>query len=94
MVYDTIIIGAVWAGITACIYAARKKMNALLISADIGGQINTTWGIENYIGYQFIEGPELIDKFNTQLTRIALPSTDRRDYDNHASPRSPVCHHP
>ena len=49
--YDTIIIGAGPAGIAASIYAARKKINALLISSDIGGQINTTWSIENYIGY-------------------------------------------
>ncbi len=70
--YDTIIIGAGPAGIAACVYAARKKMNALLISADIGGQINTTWGIENYIGYQFIEGPELIEKFNTQLASYPI----------------------
>jgi alkyl hydroperoxide reductase subunit F len=70
--YDTIIIGAGPAGIAACIYAARKKMKALLISIDIGGQINTTWGIENYIGYHFIEGPELIDKFNTQLAAYPI----------------------
>ncbi|MFZ7102124.1 MAG: FAD-dependent oxidoreductase, partial [Peptococcaceae bacterium] len=54
--YDTIIIGAGPAGIAASIYAARKKLNTLLISANIGGQVNTTWGIENYIGYHFIEG--------------------------------------
>ncbi|HAS04588.1 MAG TPA: thioredoxin-disulfide reductase [Dehalococcoidia bacterium] len=70
--YDTIIIGAGPAGIAASIYAARKKMNALLISSDIGGQINTTWGIENYIGYHFIEGPELIEKFNTQLATYPI----------------------
>jgi alkyl hydroperoxide reductase subunit F len=70
--YDTIIIGAGPAGIAASIYAARKKMKTLLISFDIGGQINTTWGIENYIGYQFIEGPELIEKFNTQLASYPI----------------------
>ena len=70
--YDTIIIGAGPAGIAASIYAARKKLNTLLISANIGGQINTTWGIENYIGYHFIEGPELIEKFNTQLASYPI----------------------
>ncbi len=70
--YDTIILGAGPAGIAACIYAARKKMNALLISSDIGGQINTTWSIENYIGYHFIEGPELIEKFNSQLAAYPI----------------------
>ncbi|MFA5629053.1 MAG: FAD-dependent oxidoreductase [Dehalococcoidales bacterium] len=70
--YDTIIIGAGPAGIAASVYAARKKLNALLISTNIGGQINTTWGIENYIGYHFIEGPELIEKFNTQLATYPI----------------------
>ena len=70
--YDTIIIGAGPAGIAASIYAARKKLNTLLISANIGGQINTTWGIENFIGYHFIEGPELIEKFNTQLASYPI----------------------
>jgi alkyl hydroperoxide reductase subunit F len=70
--YDTIIIGAGPAGIAASIYAARKKLKTLLISANVGGQINTTWGIENYIGYHFIEGPELIEKFNTQLASYPI----------------------
>ena len=67
MIYDITIVGAGPAGISASVYAARKQLKTLLISADIGGQINNTWGIENYLGYQFIEGPELIDKFTTQL---------------------------
>jgi len=37
-----------------------------------GGQINNTLGIENYLGYQFIEGPELIDNFNTQLSKYPV----------------------
>ena len=37
-VYDLIIIGAGPAGITAAVYAARKKMNFLVITRDVGGQ--------------------------------------------------------
>ncbi len=65
--YDIIIVGAGPAGLSASVYVARKQLKALLISDDIGGQINNTLGIENYLGYQSIEGPELIDKFITQL---------------------------
>ena len=54
--YELIIIGGGPAGMTAAVYAARKKLNTLLISKDIGGQVNWTMGIENYMGYQFIEG--------------------------------------
>ncbi|MEE8353996.1 MAG: FAD-dependent oxidoreductase, partial [Dehalococcoidales bacterium] len=31
-----------------------------------------TLGIENYLGYQFIEGPELIDKFQTQIDQFPI----------------------
>jgi len=70
--YDLMIIGAGPAGIAASVYAARKRLNAVLISGDIGGQVNKTMGIENYLGYQFIEAPELIDKFQTQISQYPL----------------------
>jgi len=57
---------------TAAVYAARKKLDAILISKDIGGQVNWTLGIENYMGYQFIEGPELIRKFEEQVKQFPL----------------------
>ncbi len=70
--YELMIIGGGPAGLAASVYAARKQLKMLLISGDIGGQINTTLGIENYLGYQFIEGPELIDKFQTQVSQYPI----------------------
>jgi alkyl hydroperoxide reductase subunit F len=70
--YDLIIIGAGPAGIAAAVYAARKRLKTLLISADVGGQINWTLGIENYIGYQFIEGRELIARFDEQVRQFPI----------------------
>ena len=70
--YDLLIIGGGPAGIAAGVYAARKQLKTLLVSVDIGGQINTTLGIENYLGYQFIEGPELISKFETQVSQFPI----------------------
>ena len=70
--YELMIIGGGPAGITAGVYAARKKLKTLLVSGDIGGQINTTLGIENYLGFQFIEGPELISKFQTQISQFPI----------------------
>ena len=57
---------------TAAVYVARKKLNALLLSKDLGGQVNWTLGVENYMGYQFIEGPELIHKFEEQVKKFPL----------------------
>jgi len=70
--YELIIIGGGPAGMTAAVYAARKKLNTLLISYDIGGQVLWTTGIENYMGYQFIEGLELMKKFEEQVKQFPL----------------------
>jgi alkyl hydroperoxide reductase subunit F len=70
--YELMVIGGGPAGLAASVYAARKQLKTLLISGDIGGQINTTLGIENYLGYQFIEGPELINKFETQVGQFPI----------------------
>ncbi|MDO8535469.1 MAG: FAD-dependent oxidoreductase [Candidatus Omnitrophota bacterium] len=70
--YDLIIIGAGPAGITATVYAARKRMNFLVISGDIGGQAAWSGDIENYTGYQFITGPELASKFEEHMRRYGV----------------------
>lgn len=66
-IYELIIIGAGPAGITASIYAARKKMNFIVITKDVGGQTVLSSGIENYTGYQFITGVELANKFREHI---------------------------
>jgi NADH-dependent peroxiredoxin subunit F len=70
--YDLIIIGGGPAGMTASVYAGRKKINALLIARDIGGQVVTTSWIENYMGYQYVEGIELMDKFEEQMKKFPI----------------------
>ncbi|MFH0839627.1 MAG: FAD-dependent oxidoreductase [Candidatus Omnitrophota bacterium] len=65
--FDIIIIGAGPAGITASVYAARKKTKVLVITVDIGGQAAWSGDIENYTGYQFITGPDLAEKFEEHL---------------------------
>tara|TARA_Y100000310_G_scaffold345227_1_gene462918 strand:+ start:14442 stop:15350 length:909 start_codon:yes stop_codon:yes gene_type:complete len=48
--YDTIIIGAGISGLTAAIYAARKRMNYRIISSDFGGQFMVSGEVLNYPG--------------------------------------------
>lgn len=76
--YDLIIIGAGPAGMTAAVYAGRKKMKTLLVTEDVGGQLLSTMGIENYMGYQFITGPELMEKFKEQMEQYAVERRDDR----------------
>lgn len=71
--YDLIIIGAGPAGITASVYAARKRMDFLVISVDIGGQTAWSGDIENYTGYQFITGVELTAKFGEHMKKYNVP---------------------
>jgi len=69
--YDVIIVGQVLRAGGECI-RRRKRLKALLISENIGGQVSRTSGVENYLGYQFIEGAELISKFESQVAQYAL----------------------
>jgi len=71
--FDLIIIGAGPAGITASVYAARKKMNFLVITQDIGGQTAWSGDVENYTGYQFITGPDLVAKFEEHMRKYDIP---------------------
>jgi NADH-dependent peroxiredoxin subunit F len=72
-IFDLIIIGAGPAGITAAVYAARKKMDCIVITEDIGGQAALSSDVENYTGYQFISGPELVLKFEEHMRRYNIP---------------------
>ena len=69
-IFDLIIIGAGPAGITASVYAARQRLNFLVITNDIGGQAALSGDVENYTGYQFISGPELAEKFEEHMRKF------------------------
>ena len=71
-IYDLIILGAGPASITAAVYAARKKLDSLVITLDIGGQTAWSGDIENYTGYQFITGPELTLKFQEHMESFGI----------------------
>ena len=77
--YDTIIIGAGPAGITAGVYAARKRLDFIVISKDIGGQTAWSGDIENYTGYQFITGPDLVAKFEEHMRNYDVELKDNEE---------------
>ena len=68
LIYDLLVIGGGAAGMSAAVYAARKRLATLLVSKDLGGQVLVTAGVENYMGYQYIEGRELVNKFKEQVS--------------------------
>ena len=65
--YDLIIIGGGPAGLTAAIYAIRKRLNVLLLSKDLGGKTNLHLTLPWIEDYQVIKGLEIINKFRTEL---------------------------
>ncbi len=68
MVYDLIIIGAGPAGTAAAVYASRQRLNFLVLSKDVGGQLaKKAVDIENYPGFNKISGPDLVKVFDEQL---------------------------
>ena len=72
--YDLVIIGAGPAGLTAGIYAARARMNVLLLEKVVpGGQILVTDWIENYPGFpEGISGFDLAEKMKVQAEELGL----------------------
>jgi thioredoxin-disulfide reductase len=70
--YDTIIIGSGAAGMTAGIYAVRRKMKTLIIGRQVGGQIIWASTIENYPGFKSVSSFELIQKMEDQVKSLGV----------------------
>ncbi|MDN6195208.1 MAG: thioredoxin-disulfide reductase [Atopostipes suicloacalis] len=59
-IYDVVVIGAGPGGMTAALYASRSDLDTLILEKGVpGGQLMNTAEIENYSGFQSIEGPDL-----------------------------------
>ncbi len=66
--YDLIILGGGPAGLTAAVYAIRKRLEVLLVSPDLGGK--TSWHMhlpDNLERFQVITGDEVVGRFKSQI---------------------------
>jgi thioredoxin reductase len=65
--YDLIILGGGPAGLTATVYALRKRLNALLITRDLGGKTNYRLQLPFVEKHLVITGEEVVNRFANEV---------------------------
>jgi alkyl hydroperoxide reductase subunit F len=68
--YDLIILGGGPAGLTATIYALRKRLNTLLITRDLGGKTNYRLQLPFVNQYLVISGEEIVTRFISEINYL------------------------
>lgn len=64
---ELIIIGGGPAGCSAAVYAARSRIDTLIMTEDFGGQLLLTDSVENYLGFESETGPGLSEKYQEHV---------------------------
>ncbi|MBQ9089446.1 MAG: thioredoxin-disulfide reductase [Alphaproteobacteria bacterium] len=68
---DVLIIGSGPAGYTAALYTTRAGLKTnLYTGVNIGGQLMYTHAVENFPAFDFISGPDLMEKFQHQVKSL------------------------
>jgi len=65
--YDLLIIGGGPAGLTAAVYAIRKRLNCVLVSPDLGGKALARMHVETMDIHQVINGADLVHRFRDEI---------------------------
>ena len=70
---NCVIIGAGPAGMNAALYLKRGGIEPIIIESDVpGGEMLKTYKIENYLGYESIDGGELALKMSKQVKDLGV----------------------
>lgn len=73
-IYDCIVLGGGPAGMSAALYAKRGNVDVVIFDiSTLGGQPVNYLEIENYLGFESIEGWELAEKFEKHLDKFNVP---------------------
>jgi len=76
--HDLMIIGGGPAAFSAAIYAARHRLDAVMIAPETGGQVAASWLVENYLGFPSISGIELAERFEEHFAHYKVRRIEER----------------
>ncbi|MEI7709762.1 MAG: FAD-dependent oxidoreductase [bacterium] len=85
MTYDLIIIGGGPAGASAAVYASRKRLQTLFITAEWGGQSIVSEKIYNWIGHTSISGHDLAESLKNHVKANAIGSENLKEAEDMGS---------
>jgi len=72
MDFDVIIIGAGPGGLSCALYSARANLKTLILEGSgVGGQVNYTYEVDNYLGF-YGSGAELAEKMKNQVEKFGV----------------------
>lgn len=71
--YDLLIVGSGPAGLNAALYAKRKGLEVGIIGKKSGGQVLDTTSVENYLGFEFKTGEDLVKEFTSHVSSLEVP---------------------
>ncbi len=80
--YDVIVIGGGPAGASAAIYTVRKGLKTAIITDRVGGQMQDTKGIENFVSTIYTEGPQLSAALGQHLGHYDIKVLEHRRVEN------------
>jgi thioredoxin reductase (NADPH) len=74
-IFDLLIVGGGPAGMNASIYAKRALLEILVFEKNqvLGGKLNKTEDVDNYIGFPSIKGARLAEKMKYHMDRYRVP---------------------
>lgn len=76
--FDVVVVGSGPAGASAAIYSVRKGLKTAIIAERVGGQVQDTKGIENFISVPYTEGPEFSAKLADHIKAYPIKLLEHR----------------
>lgn len=81
-IHNVVIIGGGPSGLAAALYAARAGLKPIVFAGSpAGGQLTLTSDVENYLGFESILGPELIQKMRAHVLKFGVDVFDENVTD-------------